>query len=143
MHKAALEIQTNRQHYGELYDGLKEKDRMIRQIKGQGLALQELDSRWREFEDRLGAFSEKIEAQKRRLREEIDKRAKSLAAELEKMYDRWQEKKPKERNQLSYQEAEETSEVMKDMKQHWGELEAKIEKLYVDAKHFGKAPPQF
>lgn len=55
------------------------------------------------------------------------------------MYDRWQEKKPKERNQLSYEEAMETSEVMKDMKQHWSELEAKIEKLYVDAKHFGKA----
>jgi dynein heavy chain 2, cytosolic len=37
----------------------------------------------------------------------------------------------------------ETSEVMRDMKQTWNELEAKIEKLYVDAKHFGKAPPQF
>jgi dynein heavy chain 2 len=116
MHKAAMEIQTNRQHYGDLYNGLKEKDRMIRQIKGQGLALQELESKWREFEDRLGAFSEKIEGQKRRLREEIDKRAQSLAAELEKMYDRWQEKKPKERNQLSYEEAEETSEVMKDLR---------------------------
>ena len=32
---------------------------------------------------------------------------------------------------------------MKDVKQHWLELESKIEKLYVDAKHFGKAPPQF
>jgi hypothetical protein len=59
------------------------------------------------------------------------------------MYDRWQEKKPKERNQLTYEEAMETSEVMREMKQHWSELEGKIEKLYVDAKHFGKAPPQF
>jgi dynein heavy chain 2 len=59
------------------------------------------------------------------------------------MYDRWQEKKPKERNQLSYEEAMETSEVMKDMKQQWAELEGKIEKLYVDAKHFGKAAPEF
>ena len=54
--------------------------------------------------------------QKKRLGQEIDKRAKSLADQLEKMYDRWQEKKPKERNQLSYEEAMETSEVMRDMK---------------------------
>jgi hypothetical protein len=32
------------------------------------------------------------------LGEEIDKRAKSLGNELEKMYERWKEKKPKERN---------------------------------------------
>ena len=32
---------------------------------------------------------------------------------------------------------------MKDMRQHWTDLETKIEKLYVDAKHFGKAKPQF
>ena len=46
------------------------------------MALQELESKWREFDARLGAFNEKIEGQKQRLREEIDKRAKSLAAEL-------------------------------------------------------------
>lgn len=116
---------------------------MIRQIKGFSISLQELESKWREFEDRLEAFSGKIEAQKQRLREEIDKRQASLAKELEKMYDRWQEKKPKARNQLTYEEAEETSEQMKEMKQHWQELEVKIEKLYVDAKHFGKEPPKF
>jgi hypothetical protein len=59
------------------------------------------------------------------------------------MYDRWQDKKPKERNQLNYEDAMETSEVMKDMKMQWTSLEEKIEKLYVDAKHFGKAPPDF
>lgn len=107
------------------------------------MALQELESKWREFEARLGSFNDKIEDQRKRLREEIDKRAKSLSSDLEKMYDRWQEKKPKERNQLSYEEAMETSEVMRDMKQQWSELEAKIEKLYVDAKHFGKAKPNF
>ena len=105
--------------------------------------MQELESKWREFEARLGAFNDKIEDQKKRLGQEIDKRAKSLADQLEKMYDRWQEKKPKERNQLSYEAAMETSEVMKDMQQHWNELEAKIEKIYVDAKHFGKPKPQF
>ena len=139
MHKAAMDIEGNKQHYVELFAGLQKKNHMIKQIQGQGRALQELESKWREFDARLGAFNDKIEDQKKRLREEIDKRAKSLAAELEKMYDRWQEKKPKDRNQLSYEDAMETSEVMKDMKQHWSELEAKIEKLYVDAKHFGKA----
>jgi len=105
--------------------------------------LQELESKWREFEARLGAFHDKIEDQKKKLREEIDKRVKALAAELEKMYDKWQEKKPKERNQLKYEEALETSEVMKDMRTQWQDLEAKIEKVYVDAQHFGKAKPKF
>ena len=71
---------------------------MIKQIQGQGVALQELESKWREFDARLGAFNDKIEDQKKRLREEIDKREKALSIELEKMYDRWKEKKPKERN---------------------------------------------
>jgi predicted patatin/cPLA2 family phospholipase len=102
-----------------------------------------LESKWRDFDARLGAFNDKIEDQKKRLREEIDRRAKSLAVELEKMYDRWSEKKPKERNQLSYDEAMETSEVMREMKQHWTELEAKIDKLQNDARQFNMPPPQF
>ena len=53
------------------------------------MALLELESKWREFDARLGAFNDKIEDQKKRLREEIDKRAKTLGVELEKMYDRW------------------------------------------------------
>jgi len=107
------------------------------------MAVQELESKWREFDARLGAFNDKIEDQKKRLRDEIDKRGQSLGLELEKMYDRWKEKKPKERNQLTYQEAEETSAVMKDMQTQWKELEAKIEKLYDDARHFDKTPPKF
>jgi hypothetical protein len=119
MHKDAMEIETNKQKYVELFGGLQKKNHMIKQIQGQGMALQELESKWREFDARLGAFNDKIEDQKKRLREEIDKRAKTQAVELEKMYDKWQEKKPKDRNQLSYEEAMETSEVMKDMKQQW------------------------
>ena len=59
------------------------------------------------------------------------------------MYDRWQEKKPKERNQLTYEDALETSEVMNEMNKHWEELENKIEKLYSDAKQFNMQPPRF
>ena len=141
MHKDAMEIETNKGKYVEIFESLKKKNLMIKQIQGQGMGLTELESRWREFEARLGAFNDKIEDQKQRLREEIDKRIKSLSVELEKMYDRWQEKKPKERNQLTYEEALETSETMKEMNQHWAELETKIEKIYVDAKHFGKEKP--
>lgn len=89
MHKDAMEIETSKQHFVDLFGGLQKKNHMIKQIQGQGVALQELESKWREFDARLGAFNDKIEDQKKRLREEIDKRAKSLAVELEKMYDRW------------------------------------------------------
>jgi hypothetical protein len=59
------------------------------------------------------------------------------------MYDRWQEKKPKERNQLTFEEAMEVSESIKEIRESWAELEDKIEKLFVDCKHFGKAAPKF
>ena len=142
MNAAAMDIGSRKQHYSELYEGLREKNRMIKQIQGQGKALQDLESKWREFDARLAAFNEKIAGQRQRLAEEIDKRGKSLAVELEKMYDRWQEKKPKERNQLTHEDAAETSAVMGEMKQQWSELEGRIEKLYTDAKHFNKAPPK-
>jgi len=89
MHKDAMEIETNKHKYVEIFESLKKKNLMIKQIQGQGMGLTELESRWREFEARLGAFNDKIEDQKQRLREEIDKRIKSLSVELEKMYDRW------------------------------------------------------
>jgi hypothetical protein len=116
---------------------------MIKQQQGRGMQLQELESKWREFEALLGIFNDKIEDQRKRLAEEIDKRVKQTALELEKMFDRWQEKKPKERNQLTWEEALETSESIKEVTEKWTELEAKIEKLYVDAKQFGKARPRF
>lgn len=58
----------------------------------------EIDSMWREFDARLGAFNDKIEDQKTRFRKELDTRAKDLNNDLEKMFDKWQEKKPKDRN---------------------------------------------
>lgn len=102
------------------------------------MPLQELESKWREFEALLGIFNTKIEDQRKRLADAIDKRTQETGKELEKMYDRWQEKKPKERSSLTWEEALETSESIKDVTDKWKELEDKIEKLYVDAKKFGK-----
>ena len=89
---------------------------MIKQIAGQGMRLGEIESMWREFDARLSAFNDKIEDQKIRLRQEIDKRAKELNTDLEKMFDKWQEKKPKDRNELTKEEALETSEMMKELR---------------------------
>jgi hypothetical protein len=35
------------------------------------------------------------------------------------MFDKWNEKKPKDRNQLTYEEAMETSEMMRDLRAQW------------------------
>lgn len=82
----------------------------------------EIESMWREFDARLNAFNDKIEDQKARLRKEIDARAKELNNDLEKMFERWQEKKPKERNELTREEAMETSEMMKELRAQWSSL---------------------
>lgn len=65
------------------------------------MRLSDIESMWREFDARLNAFNDKIEDQKARLKKEIDNRAKELNSDLEKMYDKWQEKKPKDRNELT------------------------------------------
>jgi len=46
-----------------------------------------------------------------------------VAKELDRMYEKWQENKPKERNQLNINEANETSKMMKKMKVDWEQLD--------------------
>ena len=107
------------------------------------MRLGELESMWREFDARLGAFNDKIEDQKVRLRQEIDNRAKELNSDLEKMFEKWQEKKPKERNQLTREEALETSEMMKELRTQWVSLQDRIQKINRDCDHFKKEKPAF
>mmetsp|Transcript_43857 Transcript_43857/g.42379 ORF Transcript_43857/g.42379 Transcript_43857/m.42379 type:complete len:233 (+) Transcript_43857:268-966(+) len=116
---------------------------MIKQIAGQGMRLGDLESMWREFDARLSAFNDKIEDQKTRLRQEIDSRAKELNQDLEKMFEKWQEKKPKERNQLTKEEAIETSEMMKELRTQWVSLQERITKINRDCEHFKKEKPTF
>jgi dynein heavy chain 2 len=80
------------------------------------MRLGELESMWREFDARISAFNDKIEDQKTRLQKEIDARIKELNSDLEKMFERWNEKKPKERNELTREQALETSEMMKELR---------------------------
>jgi Skp family chaperone for outer membrane proteins len=86
------------------------------------MRLSELESMWREFDARISAFNDKIEDQKTRLSKEIDARIKELNGDLEKMFERWAEKKPKDRNELTREEAFETSEIMKELRQQWSAL---------------------
>ena len=57
------------------------------------------------------------------------------------MFDKWQEKKPKERNQLTYEEALETAETMREMRQQWTALQDRVEKVFRDCEHFGRGKP--
>jgi len=72
-------------------------------------------------------------------------RVASLNSELEKMFDKWQEKKPKERNQLTLEDAMETSEMMKELQQQWDGFCAEMEKVKRDFKYFSaeKGEPKF
>ena len=59
------------------------------------------------------------------------------------MFDKWNEKKPKDRNQLTYEEAMETNEMMKELRQQWNELQQRIVKTNRDCEHFQKPKPEF
>ena len=67
-------------------------------MKGTALGLGEVESQWKYFDARLATFQDKIQEQKGRLVQELDNRIKTLNSDLEKMFDKWNEKKPKERN---------------------------------------------
>lgn len=143
MHQDAMQIQVEKDDIVKLFDQCAKKNLMIKQIAGQGMRLGDLESMWREFDARLNAFNDKIEDQKARLRKEIDNRVKELNSDLEKMFDKWQEKKPKERNQLTREEAVETSEMMKELRAQWVSLQDRIQKIYRDCEHFKKERPTF
>jgi dynein heavy chain 2 len=111
-----MQIQVERDDIVKLFEECEKKNLMIKQMTGQAKGFGEIESMWREFDARLNAFNDKIEDQKTRLRKEIDSRAMQLNADLEKMFERWQEKKPKDRNDLTREEALETSEMMKELR---------------------------
>ena len=60
MHKEAMEIEQNKQEISEKFVSLKGKNLMIKQQIGRGMALNDLESKWREFEALLGIFNDKI-----------------------------------------------------------------------------------
>lgn len=142
MHSDAIQIGMEKEAMVKMYDQCTKKNLMIKQMAGHGVILGEMESQWREFEARLAAFNDKIEDQKQRLAQEIDNRANELNTDLEKMFDKWQEKKPKDRNELTREEALETSEMMKELRTQWVDLEKRIEKINKDCEHFGKPAPK-
>lgn len=60
-----------------------------------------------------------------------------MNSDLEKMFDKWQAKKPKDNSQITFGEAVETSEMMKELRSNWTALLDRIAKINRDCKHFG------
>ena len=60
--------------------------------------LADIEAMWKFFDARLASFQDKVEDQKSRLLQELDNRTKTIGADIEKMYDKWNEKKPKDRH---------------------------------------------
>jgi ElaB/YqjD/DUF883 family membrane-anchored ribosome-binding protein len=143
MHQDAMQIQGDKDDIVKAFEQCEKKNLMIKQITGQSMRLGDLESMWREFDARISAFNDKIEDQKSRLRKEIDARIRELNQDLEKMFERWQEKKPKDRNQLTREEALEMSEMMKELRTQWGSLHERIQKAIRDCEHFKKEKPKF
>jgi len=82
-----------------------------------------------------------IDEQKKVLKQETDKRISSINTDLEKFYNRWQTLKPKERNELDWETAIETSEKMKEWREQWDELEKRTQSILNDCESFGIDKP--
>ena len=59
------------------------------------------------------------------------------------MFDKWQAKKPKDNSAITFEDAVETSEMMKEMRANWTQLLDRIGKINRDCKHFGQKEPKF
>ena len=141
MQRAVMEIEEQKEGYENMLKHLKTKNSMIKTSTGKGVSLQELDSKWREFEARLGAFIDKIKIQNKKLREEVDKRGIDINNDLQKFAEKWDKttgKAAKDRK-----DAQGMSEMMSDNFSQWTDLEARIEQIYKDCKHYKKTVPQF
>ena len=101
MHQDAMTIQVEKDDIVKIFERCEKKNLMIKQITGQSMRLGELESMWREFDARISAFNDKIEDHKTLLQKEIDTSIKELNNDLEKMFERWNEKKPQDRNELT------------------------------------------
>lgn len=142
MNTDAMAIGVEKGSIVKVFAGCELKSKMIKQMTGVAMrGMGEIESMWREFDARLAAFQDKIEEQKTRLVQELDSRVKTLNSDLEKMFDKWNEKKPKERNQLTYEEALETAETMREMKAQWTALDDRVTKVKRDCEHFNKGKP--
>ena len=129
----AVEIANKKKNkYVELYNQCEERNRVLMQISEEGAPIGEIQSRWKNFDVALNAFSPMI-----------DKRIHTLNGELEKTYNRWEALKPKDMNYMNRETAMETSEKMKEWRDKWNELEGKIKNITADCEHFGISLPQF
>jgi dynein heavy chain 2, cytosolic len=143
IHQDAMIILNEKETIVKIFEQCEKKNLMIKQITGSAMRLSDLESMWREFDARINAFNDKIEDQKTKLMGEIDSRIKELNQDLEKMFERWQEKKPKERNELTREQALETSDMMKELRQQWAQMNERSQKCYRDCEHFKKPKPEF
>lgn len=139
----AVEIASKKSKYIELYNQCEQKNYVLMQISGEGAHIGDMQSRWKNFDVALNAFSSMIDEQKNVLKQETDKRIKALNGELEKTFNRWEALKPKDMSDMDRETAMETSEKMKEWREKWDELEKKIKNITADCDHFGIPLPQF
>ena len=142
MHNDAIELGVEKDGIVKIFEGCERKNKMIKQMKGTSMKLGEIEAMWKFFDARLASFQDKIEDQKARLVQELDNRVKTMNTDLEKMFDKWNEKKPKERHQLTAEGAMEAAEMMRELKEQWKTMSVKVEKVNRDCKHFGKEAPK-
>ena len=65
-----------------------------------------------------------------------------MNSDLEKMYDKWNEKKPKDRHQLTFETAMEASEMMNELQEQWKTMQTRVAKVKRDCEHFGRQQPK-
>ena len=72
---------------------------------------------------------------------QLDSDVKSLNSDLEKMFDKWQEKKPKDKAQMTIEEALEMQETMKEQLTAWADAQKRVERVTNTCSNFNKPKP--
>ena len=139
----AVEIAGKKNKYVELYNQYEVRNRVLMQISEEGAHIGEIQSRWKNFDVALNAFSSMIDEQKNVLKQETYKLIHTFNGELEKTYNRLEALKPKDMNYMDRETAMETSEKITEWRDKLDELEGKIKNITADCEHFGISLPQF
>lgn len=108
------EIRDDQNSYKDIYNRIKEKNKVLRAIAGAGFNLSQIDSRWDNLLVSVDGFNQLINEQKEHIKSQIQNKIKNINANLEKFVARWKALRPKERDMIDLDAVENMSLKMKD-----------------------------
>ena len=112
-------------------------------IGSQNIDISALESRWTNLESAISAYSERIEAQKQMVRQQVEEKVKTVKDDIDKFYSRWQAIKSKDTTEFDAASTAELLEKNGVWQQECANLEERMKAITKECEHFSMDKPKF